>query len=183
MSQEVDAEAGAARLLPIRVTGVVLSPKERRVVWTPWRALDIAKLSFSLLIQIAAVPFWIAAALLHFPKPAFLVMILVGVGYGCVYLSLRQIVRRLSKASKLEGSPVDWFVDESGVRRASPLFDSYIKSGGFASFSEDNRRFLFFTSSQVCIVLPKRCLEAAQHSELRSLIVAWQQPPTVRSRA
>ena len=95
MAQEVDAETGTDSLLPIRVTGVVLSPKERKVVWTPWRALDIARLSFSLLIQVAAVPFWIAAALLHFPKPAFLVMILVGVGYGCAYMVLMAACRSL----------------------------------------------------------------------------------------
>jgi hypothetical protein len=173
MSQELDAEISANSLFPIRVTGVVLSPKERRVVWTPWRAFDIARLSFSLLIQIAAVPFWIAAALLHFPKPAFLIMILVGVGYGCAYIILRRIVGRLSKASALEGPSVDWFIDLSGVRRVSPLFDFYIKREGFASFGEDNRRFLFFTSSQVCIVLPKRCLDAAQDGALRSLIATW----------
>ena len=143
------------------------------MIWTPWRAFDIVRLSFSLLVQIAAVPFWIAAALLHFPKPAFLVMILVGVGYGCVYIILRRIVGRLSKASKLESSPVDWLIDLSGVRRASPLFDSYIKREGFASFGEDDRRFFFFTSSQVCIVLPKRCLDAAQSGALRSLIATW----------
>jgi hypothetical protein len=173
MSQEIGAEPSADSLLPIRVTGVVLTRKERRVVWTPWRAFDIARLSFSVLIQIAAVPFWIAAALLHFPQPAFLVMILVGVGYGCVYIVLRRIVGRLSKTSALEGPPVDWFIDSSGVRRVSPMFDFYIGREGFASFGEDNRRFLFFTSSQVCIVLPKRCLDAAQDGALRSLIATW----------
>ena len=173
MSQEVDAETSQDSPLPIRVTGVVLSPKERRVVWTPWRAFNIARLSFSLLIQIAAVPFWIAAALLHFPKPAFLVMIVVGVGYGCAYIILRRIVARLSKVSRLEGPPVDWFIDLTGVRRVSRLFDIYIKREGFASFGEDSKRFLFFTSSQICIVLPKRCLDAAQEGALRSLIATW----------
>lgn len=173
MSEELDAETSASGLLPIRVTGVVLSPKERGVVWTPWRAFDIARLSFSLLIQIAAVPFWIAAALLHLPKQAFLVVILVGVGYGCAYIALRRTVGRLSKASALERQPVDWFIDSSGVKRVSPLFDFYIKREGFASFGEDNKRFLFFTSSQTCIVLPKRCLDAAQHGTLRSLIATW----------
>ena len=173
MSQEVDAETSANSLLPIRVTGVVLSPKERRVVWTPWRSLDIARLSFSLLIQIAAVPFWIAASLLHFARPAFLTMILIGVGYGCAYIILRRIVGRLSKVSKLEGPPVDWLIDLSGVRRVSSLFEFYITREGFASLSEDSGRFLFFTSSQICLVLPKRCLDDAQASALRSLIATW----------
>lgn len=172
-NRETDAGNIGNGQLPITINGVVLSPKDRKVTWTPWRALNAVKLCFSLLIQIVSVFFWMAAALLHLPKPAFMVMIMVGVGYGCVYMILRRLTVRLSIASALEGQPVDWFIDAAGVRRVSTLFDFHINREGFASFAEDKKRFLFFTSSQNCIVLPKRCLNADQTGSLRTLIATW----------
>ena len=160
-------------LLPIRVNGVVLTAKERRWVWTPWPVLNAAKLCFSLLIQIAPVFFWIAGALLHLSKPTYLALIIVGLGYCFAYIVLRRLSVRLSKASSLEGQSVDWHIDAVGVRRVSTLFDFQIKREGFVAFSEDRKRFLFFTSSQNCIVLPKRCLSSDQAGALRALIAAW----------
>ena len=170
-------EAGAGDiegdLSTITVNGVLLAPKERRWVWTPWPVLNATKLCFSLLIQIAPLLFWVAGALLHVAKPTFQVLIFVGIGYCCAYMLLRRLTVTLSKASALESQSVDWFIDAAGVRRVSSLFDFYIKREGFVAFKEDSKRFLFFTSSQNCMVLPKRCLSTDQAASLRALIANW----------
>jgi hypothetical protein len=172
---EEDAAKIDADLMSITISGVVLSPKERKVEWTPWPALNVVRLCFSLIIQISPVFFWGAAAALHVARPVFLVLLMVGVAYCCVYLVFRGLSRSLSKVSALEGQCVDWSIDATGVRRMSSIFDIHIKREGFASITEDKKRFLFFTSSQICIVLPKRCVNADQTASLRALISTWPQ--------
>jgi hypothetical protein len=95
-------------------------------------------------------------------------------------LVLRRLTQILSKASALEGQRVDWSIGVTGVRRISPLFDIHIKREGFASIAEDKNRFLFFTGSQVCIALPKRCISADQMALLRALISTWPQAKLLR---
>jgi hypothetical protein len=162
-------------LLSVTVVGVVLSAKERKVRRTPWPALNTINACFSVLIGIVPVFFWIAAAALDIPRPALLVLIEVGLGYCFAFLILRQLTRRISKPSVSEGSSVDWSIDETGVRRTSPIFDTYLRREGFAATSEDETRFLFFTSSRAVMPLPKRCLTPEQIGTLRALLAAWPQ--------
>lgn len=169
--------------LPITVDAVVLSRKELKVVWTPWPALNVVRLCFSLLIQTAPMFFWVTAALLQLPKQPFLVMIMVGLVYNFLYLGLNRIAVMLSKASVLLTQPVDWFIDAAGVRRKSIMFEFYIKREAFVSFAEDKKRFLFLTSSRNVIVLPKRCLNEDQASSLRTLIATWRELQRLPKRA
>jgi hypothetical protein len=160
-------------LLRIAITDVALSPKERKVTWTPWPALNILRLCFSLIVQLAPAIFWATALALKLPMPTFLVFVWVGIAYCLSYIIIRRFVIALSKPSALDFQKVDWFIDADGFRRTSLLFDIKFEKESFASITEDKGRYLFFTSSQVCIVLPKRCVSTEQIAPLRAIIAAW----------